>query len=162
MENLDLGRQYSQLLELIESTAASTDGNLELQGHWGKYVCVLASGFIENSISLVYTEFVASAASPHVIKYTQNSLKKIQNPKASKFQDVAFQFKREWGQALKGYFEAHPEYKDAIDSIMRNRHLIVHGKNCNISIHQVKEYLEKSVFVIEFIEDQCANRTPRS
>ena len=45
--------------------------------------------------------------------------------------------------------------KDAIDSIMANRHLIAHGKNSGISLVRVKDYLEKSIEVIEFIENQC-------
>ena len=45
--------------------------------------------------------------------------------------------------------------KDAIDSIMSNRHLIAHGKDSTISLVRVSEYLKKSVEVVEFLEHQC-------
>jgi hypothetical protein len=70
MDNTDLIKQYKKLVKLIEDTELSTHGDLELQGHWGKYLCVLVSGFLENAISAVYIEFVSNSASPYVIRYT--------------------------------------------------------------------------------------------
>jgi len=159
MENVDLKRQYNKLLKLIDDTKLSTDGDLELQGHWGKYLCVLASGFLENAICAVYIDFVSGAAAPHVRQYALKNLEKIQNPKAKRFVDVAYQFKKEWGDNLALYFKKYPEHKDAIDSIINNRHQVAHGKTTNnISVHRVRDYLEKSVKVVEFIEGQCQNK----
>jgi hypothetical protein len=45
--------------------------------------------------------------------------------------------------------------KDAIDSIMNNRHLIAHGKDSGITVARVNDYLRKCIEVIEFIEAQC-------
>ncbi len=158
MQNVELIKQYKKLVQLIDDTDTSTDGDLELQGHWGKYLCVLASGFLENAISAVYSDFVSQAASAHVIQYTQKNLDKIQNPKSDKFIAVASQFKKSWGTELKNHFDEHPENKQAIDSIITNRHLVAHGKTTSISVHRVRDYLEKSVKIIEFIEGQCANQ----
>ncbi|MCP4700760.1 MAG: hypothetical protein GY862_28485 [Gammaproteobacteria bacterium] len=69
-----------------------------------------------------------------------------------------FQFKNEWGEELVQYFEDNPDKKDAINSIMASRNQIVHGKQCSISVHDVRTYLEKAVKVVAFIENQCANR----
>jgi hypothetical protein len=44
---------------------------------------------------------------------------------------------------------------DAIGNIMTNRHLIAHGKNSQITIGKIKEYLKLAVEVLEFIENQC-------
>lgn len=159
MENLELIKQYKKLVKLIDNTSTSTHGDLELQGHWGKYLCVLVSGFLENAISAVYTDFVSQAASAHVIQYTQKNLDKIQNPKSYRFVAVAYQFKKDWGEELEKHFEDNPENKQAIDSIMTNRHLVAHGKTTSISVHRVRDYLEKSIKVIEFIEGQCGNHT---
>ena len=45
--------------------------------------------------------------------------------------------------------------KEAIDAIISNRNLIAHGENSNITLVQLKDYLTKSVRVIEVIENQC-------
>ena len=80
--------KYKKLTKLIDDTELSTHGDLELQGHWGKYLCVLVSGFLENAISAVYMDFVSNAASPHVTRYTLKHLESIQNPKAQRFVTV--------------------------------------------------------------------------
>ena len=151
----DLNKQYKVILNLIASTRASCGDDLELQGHWGKYICILSAGFLENAISQVYMPLVSGSASPAVSNFTNRMLEKIQNPKASKFVEVARSFKKEWGDDLEAYFNSDIELKDAIDSIMQNRHLIAHGKNTSVSIVKVKDQIEKSVEVIEFIENQC-------
>ncbi len=56
---------------------------------------------------------------------------------------------------MENLFEDDSSLKDAIDSIMNNRHRIAHGKHTSISVTRVREYIEKSVKVIEFIEAQC-------
>ncbi|MEQ1557839.1 MAG: HEPN domain-containing protein [Methyloglobulus sp.] len=159
MDNYDLKKQHQKLIKLIEDTQLFTHGDMELQGHWGKYLCVLVSGFLENAISTVYIDFVSNAAAPHIVQYASKHLDKIQNPKSKKFVEVASQFKKEWGSDLEKFFSDYPEYKEAIDSIMSNRHQVAHGKNTSISVHRVRDCLEKSVCVIEFIENQCSNRT---
>lgn len=82
MDNSELKKQYKKLIKLINDTEKSTNGNLELQGHWGKYLCVLVAGFLENAICEIYVDFVENSASPHVSSYTLKNLAKIQNPKA--------------------------------------------------------------------------------
>ncbi|MGA9453625.1 MAG: HEPN domain-containing protein [Verrucomicrobiia bacterium] len=44
--------------------------------------------------------------------------------------------------------------KDAIDSVMNNRHQIAHGKNSGITIARVRGYLDKAEEVLNFIERQ--------
>lgn len=155
MQSQQLTKQYKQIIKLIEDTRVSCGDNLELQGHWGKYICVLAAGFLENAIGEVYIPLVSSSSSPAVSNFTQRVLEKVQNPKSSKFVEIARSFKKEWGEELESYLNSDSDLKDAIDSIMRIRHLIAHGKNTSVSVVKVKEYLERSVLVIEFIEKQC-------
>ncbi|MGI2183171.1 HEPN domain-containing protein [Shewanella oncorhynchi] len=158
MENRDIDKQYKAIKKLIDNTQISTHGDLELQGHWGRYLCILVSGFLENAISAVYIDFVSESASPAVIKYATNIINKINNPKSNRFVETAKQFKVEWGEELEIFFRNNDNYKTAIDNIMTNRHLIAHGKNSSISVHNVSLYFYDSVEVIKFIEKQCKNR----
>lgn len=159
MKSLKLFKQHQKIIGLIEQTKLSTDSNLELQGHWGRYICILVAGFLENAISEVYVQFVTDSASPQVAQYTIATLEKIQNPKSNKFIETASKFKKEWGEQLKVFLEEDQSRKFAIDSIMQIRHEIAHGKNTGITIVRVKDYFEKSVEVIEFIENQCDGNT---
>ena len=51
--------------------------------------------------------------------------------------------------------EDAPYRRDAIDSIMNNRNQISHGGSVRITVHRVRDYLERCVEVLEFTEDQC-------
>lgn len=154
MKNHKLYSQLQQICYLIESTREATGENIELQGHWGKYLCILVASFLENAISELYIDFVEKASSKPVADFASDHLRKVQNPKSTKFVETARAFKKEWAEELEKFFEQNNDKKEAIDSIMRNRHQIAHGKNTSISVSRVKDYLEKSVKVLEFIENQ--------
>lgn len=154
MRNPELIRQLQRLKGLIGRTTAASAGDLEIQAHWAKYLCVLAAGFLENAISEIYADFVRNSASEPVANYTCRVLVQIQNPKTSKFIETARLFKESWAEALE-IFVAQDGRSDAINSIMSNRHLIAHGKDSGITIVRLREWLEKSVEVIDFIESQC-------
>ena len=156
MDSVELNRQLHQIQSLIKSTADSTNENIELQGHWGKYLCVLTAGFLENAITEVFLSFVEESSSPKVASFAVRNLQKIQNPKSQKFIDVAHSFCKEWGEEIEAYFDKKPNVKTAVDSIMAVRHQIAHGKNTSISVIRVSDYLKDCVDLIEFIECLCA------
>lgn len=154
MKNRELNRQHQVIVSLIDSTNMFTSDNIELQGHWGKYLCVLVSGFLENAIFEIYSEYINSSASPNVRSFANKKLSGIQNPNSNRFLQTAQSFSKEWGDNLSDYFDSYPAQKSAIDSIMANRHQVAHGKPTNISVVRVREYLDRSVEVITFIEAQ--------
>jgi hypothetical protein len=51
MRNRDLARQKQVLDELIAKTRNATGGDVEMQSHWAKYLCVLVAGFLENALA---------------------------------------------------------------------------------------------------------------
>lgn len=154
MQNLELTRQLQRLHSLIAKTNQASANDFELQSHWGRYICVLVSGFLENALTAIYSDYIQKTASPPVAKFTISTLSRIQNPKASRFIETAQAFKKTWGEELE-MFMGQDGRKDAIDSIMNNRHLIAHGKDSGITVSRVSDYLKKCVEVIEFIEEQC-------
>ena len=154
MQNRYLQQELQHIDKLFQETRVASGNNLEMQAHWAKYLCIISAGFLENAISGVYEEFVKNAASEPVANYTITILSKIQNPKAHKFIETASAFKREWGQELES-FVTQEARKEAIDSIMANRHLIAHGKNSGVTVARLRQWLDKSVEIVEFIEEQC-------
>ena len=154
MKQQELNRQLQKLKDLISKTDSASALSAELRSHWAKYICVIASGFLENSLKLIYTDFVKNASSEPVANFTSSTLSKIQNPKTDRFIEIARKFKSKWAEDLEKYVD-ESDRKDAIDSIMNNRHQIVHGKQSGITIARVKQYIEKSIEVVIFIENQC-------
>ena len=157
MRNVRLVAQYNSILSLLERTRTATGEEAELQGHWGRYICILTAGLLENSIREIYSEYVRSASSPQVSNFAVSSLQTVFNPNANRFVQVARSFSQEWGSSLEDFLSANGgQRKDAIDSIINNRNQIAHGRITSVSVVQVMNYLQGAVEVIDFIESQCS------
>ena len=155
MRNQELSRQINSIESLLRRTRAATGDDIELSAHWGRYICVLTAGFLEKSIQEVYSEFVHAASSPAVARFAESKLDRINNPKAGQFVETARSFKPEWAEDLQLFLdEGGGRRRNAIDSIMNNRHQIAHGDGAQITVHRVREYLPHCIEVVEFIEDQ--------
>jgi hypothetical protein len=154
MKSLSLTRQLTRLNWLIDNTRHASNDQLELQAHWGRYLCVLVAGFLENAIGEIFSDYARHAANEWVANYVASVVLKIQNPNAERFITVARAFNPKWGEDLKTFLDDNGR-KDAIDAIMANRHLIAHGGDSGITVVRVKEYLQKSVEAVEFMERQC-------
>lgn len=86
-------------------------------------------------------------------RYVGSQLKWVQNPKAQVLLDLAGSFDATWQSKLATFIESNGR-KDAIDSIMNNRHLIAHGRDSAITIAQVDRHFRKIVEVLEEIESE--------
>lgn len=157
MNNRELSRQLQTLKSLFDKTKGFSEKDIEIEviSHWAKYLCVLSAGFLENALTEVYVEFSAKAASPHVANFARASLSRISNPNAEIFFQVTSSFKKSWGDELQIFLEEDGR-KEAINAIMKNRHKIAHGKKSDISYHWLRDYFDKAVEVIEFMEQQCS------
>ena len=159
MRNPELVQQLSRLRQLIKRTGVATQ-DLELQGHWGRYLCVVTAGFLENGLQKIYSSFAERKASDLVARYVSDRLATVSNPNAQRFVEVAGAFSTSWREELEAYLNADvASRKDALDSIMNNRNQISHGKTVGITVHRVRDYLDRCVEVLEFIEDQCDGKT---
>ena len=54
LRNRELAAQLDSLESLLDRTDEATGGDIELVGHWGRYLCVLTAGFLENALTEVY------------------------------------------------------------------------------------------------------------
>jgi hypothetical protein len=154
MKIISLVRQ-KQKIEWLINQAKTFDGDqLELQSHWARYLCVLVAGFLENAISEVYSSYVQKCANAQVANYVTSVLNKIKNPKSQKFLETARSLNPDWELNLNNYIQQNGR-KDAIDSVMTNRHLIAHGKDSGITLASIDQYFKKGVEVIDYIEWQC-------
>jgi hypothetical protein len=154
LKNTELRSQASRISDLLAKAPSATGGDIELQAHWARYICVLAAGFLENALFEVYAAVIRTGSNPAVASFAVSRLEKISNPKASRFIDTATAFKAGWGEELSTFVDDEGR-RDAIDSIMSNRHLIAHGAHSGITIARLRQFFEKSVDVVMFLEKQC-------
>ena len=152
--NWELTKQHQKLVALAKKAGDAGLDDFELLAHWAKYLCVLVAGFLENSIAEVYGELVASSSSPAVARFATTRLENVQNPNSNRFLEIAGAFDDAWRSELEKFLGTDGR-KEAVDSIIANRHQIAHGETSGITLTRVNQYLEKCVEVINFLESQC-------
>lgn len=155
IHNEDLRKQSQKILKLIQDSENTFEEDDEMRSHIAKYVCILCSGFLENAIHTIYTSYIKKeTTSNSVVSFTTITLNKILNPNSSKFREIAKSFKAEWEEPLKNFLEDE-ERSSALNYIIKDRHKIAHGKDSDITLIRIKEYHNKTVEVIKYLENQC-------
>lgn len=153
--NEELKQQSEKIINLIATAELTFDEGDELRSHMAKYICILCSGFLENAIHAIYTDYVKKeTTSITVISFATIILNKIQNPNSEKIRAIAKNFKLEWETGL-NLFLQQEERNTALNYIIKDRHRIAHGKDSDITLSRIREYHNKAVEIIEFLETQC-------
>ena len=76
MHNSKLNQQLTRLQQLVDRTQVATE-DIELQGHWGRYLCVMVAGLLEDGLQTIYSEFASNSSSPHVARYVGDTLSQV-------------------------------------------------------------------------------------
>lgn len=127
--------------------------NFELQSHWARYLCVLVSGFLEKSVSLILKEYSKRTSSPFVANFVEKKISRFQNANMEKIIQLVSSFNSDWADTLDE--ELDIEVKTSVDSIVANKNNIAHGISVGITYTQVKKYYRGSIRLIEKMEDVC-------
>lgn len=125
----------------------------ELLAHWSRYLCVLVSGYLEESIQTIYREYSRSKSAPNVANYVESRLKGFQNPKIGKILGLTASFNKEWEQALENTI--NDEIKHAVDSIVNIRNKVAHGKDVGITPSRLGHYYKRAKDLVNFLCKQC-------
>jgi hypothetical protein len=144
--------QYESKLDNLFQTVERID-DFEMQAHWAKYLCVLCSGYVEKSVRFLYSDYVYKRSSPQISKFVGKKLGGFQNAKVEKIIDLARTFDDSWASELER--QSQGIIKDAVNSIVSNRHTIAHGQDTQITVARVKEWHKESRKLIGIIERHC-------
>jgi hypothetical protein len=129
-----------QRLENLEAKAR-TDAvclDVELQAQIARFLCVLASGVIEQVLIGGLESMVLRNGNRRVADYVSHHLSRINN---AKFEDILVALGR-FDSSWRVHFETRTDTqtKDAIDSVVNNRNQIAHGGQVNISLVRFSQY----------------------
>lgn len=152
--NIELTKQYTKIQNLILK-AKTFEPDDELRSHLAKYLCVLSSGFIENAIYHTFSDIAQKNCHPSVVlSYTKGQLYKLQNTNTEKIKEVTKSFNPIWWENGLRDFLQEDNRSTAINYIFKDRHNIAHGRDSEITIDKLEEYLAKTVEVIKYLEDE--------
>lgn len=152
MNNITAVR-YKQRLDNLFNQIRAFSGNVELQSHWAKYLCILTVGFLETSVRAIYSEYARTNGPPFAGNFVNIQLKYFQNPKMEKILELTKLFSSEWESNLK--IVAGDEAKSAVDSIVAIRNRIAHGEWVGITYASVQCYYQNVQKVVRLIDEQC-------
>ena len=126
----------------------------ELLAHWSRYLCILVSGYLEESIRTIFREYSRSKSSPYVANYVETKLDSFQNPKMGLILKLNGSFNQKWQKDLEEAVE--DEIKDSVNSIVNVRNQVAHGKNVGITPSILKNYYKNAKKLICLLENQCS------
>lgn len=146
---------HKQKLDALFAKTKDLGEDAELIAHWSRYLCVLVSGFVEASVRTLIADYTSSRSAPEIAHFVGSKLKMFTNAKTNKILDLVAEFGNEYKEELaKALTE---EIKDAVDSVVGNRHLIAHGNDVGIGIATMKNYYSSVVKAVEELEKHFAN-----
>ena len=150
MSLIEITRQRQRLDELFQKARTLPDA--EVQSHWSRYLCVLVSGFLENSIRITYTEYARKRAHSSVADFVESRLRQFQNPKMGTILDLAGGFSQEWRQRLER--DTDGRLSESINSIVGNRHKIAHGESVGLTLQTLVQYYGDALKVVDLLRQQ--------
>jgi len=148
---LAIHRQKQRLDELFDAARHIPDP--ELQSHWSRYLCVLVSGFLENSVEMCLAEYSRQRSDAAVSNFVQAKLRDFQSPRMGAIIDLFASFNPDWrtqiDQATQG------RLSDSVNSIVGNRHKIAHGESVSLSMSSLAAYYKDAATVVALLEHTC-------
>lgn len=152
MKNAELQRQQKQLDELFR-LGAKLAGDPELQAHWTMYLCIRVSGFMENAVRVIFSEYAKTGAHQNIANFVESNLRKFPNPSTDAIYSLAEKFSPAWKTELKQ--KTSGRLKDSVDSIVSQRHQIAHGGSSTLTYRMLSAYYQDAIKVVEILEDHC-------
>lgn len=139
----------------IDSLYSRIDGieELEMRSEWTKYLCVRTSGYVERSVSFILVKYTEGRSDNKVSNYVESRLNRFTNPKFGKVRSLFGKFSQSWKRQLEKRVE--DSTREALGSVVANRHQIVHGGSPNISYVRLKSWYEECKRFITLIYDIC-------
>lgn len=142
--------EITSRLDRIFDSSNKVDDD-EIKSHLARYLCVLTSGYIEEAMKIIIREHVTPRASQNISNYVNSSARMITNLRCERIGKFLSEFNSEWKENFEN--QISDEEKDAIDSVVANRHLIAHGRNVGVSYVHVKNWYENTKSVVKKIHN---------
>jgi hypothetical protein len=135
-------RRYASLKDALDAAFARASridlGEIELRADFARHLCVLVSGFIDQTIKNYTIEYVRKRSSETVTNHVSKSIVNLTNLKAEKLISHLLSFDSGWKPTLDTLIA--DERKAAIDSVVALRHGIAHGRPGDITIARMVSY----------------------
>lgn len=146
-------KQQASIKSTLDATFARAKkidpSEIELRADFARHLCVLVSGFLDQTIKNYTAEYVRKRSNPVVTNYVVRSIKNLTNLKTEKLRQHLLVFDSTWQASVDKLLAE--ERKDAIDSLVDLRHGIAHGQPDDVTLVRVESYYKEIVKVVDAI-----------
>lgn len=125
----------------------------ELAADHARYVCVLVSGFLEQSVIELLVEHARTTAGPRHLRFVDSRIRKTTNLNCQRILDLLGSFDTDWRATLAAFLV--DERKAAVDSVVDLRNTIAHGRQTTLTIVRIADYYRLVTTVVERVADIC-------
>lgn len=143
-----------QLKQRVDSTfnrAPQSNHDIEMQADFAKYLCILATGYLEKAIIALIVAYSEKRSAPEVASYVERQLNRWTNPNTEKICQLFGSFSADWRKKIEGFLV--DDKRDSINSLVALRHNIAHGESVPTTMSQVKAYYNATKEVVDFLAD---------
>lgn len=150
-----MNSEYRRQLSSVEShlaRIARDDIDDFYRAELAKLYCVELSGLLENLIRETVSSYCVSKSSPKISRYVAKGIDRFTNPDTKKILSIVGSFDPEWQSKLEVRWNG--EIKDAVGSVVGNRHLIAHGRASGVSISRVSDWCKSIKKLCDFFESE--------
>jgi len=127
-----------------------------LQSVWAKYLCVLSSGYLEQSMREIVTEYCnARSADLNVSRYVDKTWPESRNMKWGNIKTILENLNGDWGIEIEEWFQEQQNRKSDVNDIIAWRNDIAHGKDANttgVTVTSVRDKYKTLKETIDKIE----------
>ena len=140
----------SRLDEVFER-AGNLVADPAVQADYARYLCVLVTGFLEQSVRRTLLEYVESQQNPKLNRYIEWSLRPTRSMRATEILDLVKRFDESWQSELDAKLTFR--HREAIGSVYASRNKIAHGEDVDLPYRQIRADYDMVKEAVRFLEE---------
>lgn len=152
MNNPKLLQQKQEIDNLFGQVTGFT-GDPYVKSMLTYYLCVRISGFLENCVRTILTDYADSRTKDYVRTYVTGQFERFPNPTFEHICRTIRDFSDQWQKDFKAGIPSR--IRHSLDSINVNRNAIAHGGTSTITVGQLFGYYQDVILLIEQLEQIC-------
>lgn len=135
-------RRLETAIDSARSDAASSQLSEEEKARLAQIMTIWASGYLEAMCRGVVLEYTRKRAQPKVVHFVSRSLDRLPSPNMDNILNLVRRLDSEVANDLDSFVDT--SIKDSVNSIVRIRNKIAHGRSTSISIGRIMEYFDNA------------------
>jgi hypothetical protein len=152
---LEVARR-KQRLEALFKKIDDAGLDSELTAHYSRYLCVLVSGYAEQSVKELVAQYCRTKSNEQIQRHVGRQMRRVRNIDYEKLKDLVESFSPEWWAKLT---LKRTDELDAFGSVAAVRNEISHGGDAGMTMATVKQYFGQ---ISTVLDDLCDLLDPAS